>query len=182
MDQVLLFAKTKHGADRIDRSLSDAKIKSAAIHGGKSQNQRQKALQQFKDGQVRVLVATDIAARGIDIDNLRYVINYDIPNISETYVHRIGRSGRAGGEGISISISEPEDNEFVKDIEKLINQRIEVIRDNPFPQTESPMNAKEKKEFEKEKMKKKQEFFAARNKNRSGQQGRDGRNDRKGRN
>jgi ATP-dependent RNA helicase RhlE len=182
MDQVLLFAKTKHGADKIDRSLSDAKIKSAAIHGGKSQNQRQKALQQFKDGQVRILVATDIAARGIDIDKLRYVINYDIPNISETYVHRIGRSGRAGGEGVSISISEPEDNEFVKDIEKLINQQIEVIRDNPFPQTESPMSAKEKKEFEKEKMKKKQEFFAARNKNRSGQQGRDGRNDRKGRN
>jgi ATP-dependent RNA helicase RhlE len=182
MDQVLLFAKTKHGADKIDRSLSDAKIKSAAIHGGKSQNQRQKALQQFKDGQVRILVATDIAARGIDVDKLRYVINYDIPNISETYVHRIGRSGRAGGEGVSISISEPEDNVFVKDIEELINQQIEVIRDNPFPQTESPMSVKEKKEFEKEKMQKKQEFFAARNKNKSGQQGRDGRNDRKGRN
>jgi ATP-dependent RNA helicase RhlE len=97
-------------------------------------------------------------------------------------VHRIGRSGRAGGEGVSISISEPEDNVFVKDIEKLINQQIEVIRDNPFPQTESPMSVKEKKEFEKEKMQKKQEFFAARNKNKSGQQGRDGRNDRKGRN
>lgn len=182
MDQVLLFAKTKHGADRIDRSLRDKKIKSAAIHGGKSQNQRQKALQQFKDGQVRVLVATDIAARGIDIDKLRYVINYDIPNISETYVHRIGRSGRAGGEGVSISIAEPEENVFVKDIEKLINQRIEVIRDNPFPQTEKPMTAQEKKEFEKEKIKRKQEFFAAKNKKRGNQPGRDGRGSKKGRN
>ena len=110
-------------------------------------------------------MATDIAARGIDIDKLRYVINYDIPNIAETYVHRIGRSGRAGDEGNAISICEPEENAFIKDIEKLINKRIEVIRNNPYPQTEDPMTAAEKRVVEKEKVKKKQEFFAAKNKN-----------------
>ena len=110
-------------------------------------------------------MATDIAARGIDIDKLKYVINYDIPNIAETYVHRIGRSGRAGEEGIAISICEPEENGYVKDIEKLIHQKIEVITENPFPQTEKPMNDKEKKEWELEKQKRKKEFFAARNRN-----------------
>ena len=168
IDQVLLFAKTKHGADRIAKNLKSKKISSAAIHGDKAQNQRQKALQQFKDGQIRVLVATDIAARGIDIDKLRYVINYEIPNIAETYVHRIGRSGRAGEEGVAISICEPEENAFVKDIEKLINQKIKVINDNPFPQTEKPMTNAEKKEWEKEKNKRKQEFFANRKKNQGG--------------
>ena len=164
IDQVLLFSKTKHGADKITRNLIKVKIKAAAIHGDKAQNARQKALQQFKDGEVRVLVATDIAARGIDIDKLKYVINYDIPNIAETYVHRIGRGGRAGDEGVSISICGPEENEFIKDIEKLIDQKIEVIKNNPFPQTDSPMTAKEKQVFEKEKIKRKQEFFAAKNK------------------
>ncbi len=167
IDQVLLFSRTKHGADRITKNLKKENIKAAAIHGDKAQNNRQKALQQFKDGQIRVLVATDIAARGIDIDKLKYVINYDIPNLAETYVHRIGRCGRAGDEGISISLCEPEENVFVKDIEKLIDQKIEVIKNNPFPQTDSPMNVKEKKEFEKEKIKRKQDFFAAKNKNRS---------------
>ncbi len=165
IDQVLLFSRTKHGCDKIARNLQKHKVKVAAIHGNKSQNQRQKALKQFKAGEIRVLVATDIAARGIDIDKLRYVINYDIPNIAETYVHRIGRSGRAGEEGVAISICEPEENAYVKDIEKLINLKIPVIADNPFPQTEKPMSAKEKKEFEKEKQIKKQEFFAARKKN-----------------
>uniref|UniRef100_UPI0032167875 DEAD/DEAH box helicase n=1 Tax=uncultured Draconibacterium sp. TaxID=1573823 RepID=UPI0032167875 len=162
MDQVLLFSKTKHGADRIARNLAKQKIKAAAIHGDKGQNQRQKALTQFKNGEIRVLVATDIAARGIDIDKLRYVINYDIPNISETYVHRIGRSGRAGEDGVAISMSEPEENVFVKDIEKLIKQKIKVVKDNPFPQTDRPMTDKEKKEWEKEKQKRKKEFFANR--------------------
>lgn len=166
IDQVLLFSRTKHGADRIVRNLKKEKITTAAIHGDKAQNARQRALQDFKDGKIRVLVATDIAARGIDIDKLGYVINYDIPNESETYVHRIGRCGRAGDDGISISICEPEENTYIKDIEKLINQKIEVVKNNPFPQTERPMNAREKKEFEKEKMKRKQEFFAAKNKNR----------------
>ena len=163
MDQVLLFSRTKHGADRIARNLTKSKIKAVAIHGDKAQNQRQKALAQFKDGDVRVLVATDIAARGIDIDKLKYVINYDIPNESETYVHRIGRSGRAGEEGMAISLCEPEENLYVRDIEKLIRMQIKVIDNNPFPQTEKPMNAAEKKEAEYEKQRKKQEFFAARN-------------------
>ena len=168
IDQVLLFCRTKHGADRITRNLKKDKISAAAIHGDKAQNARQKALQQFKDGEIRVLVATDIAARGIDIDKLAYVINYDIPNIAETYVHRIGRCGRAGEEGVSISICEPEENVYVKDIEKLIDQKIEVVKNNPFPQTDNPMNAKEKQAFEKEKNKRKQEFFANRNKNKAG--------------
>ena len=167
IDQVLLFARTKHGADRITRSLGKKKIKSAAIHGNKSQNARQKALQDFKEGKIRVLVATDIAARGIDIDKLKYVINYEIPNVAETYVHRIGRGGRAGEEGVSISICEPEENSYIRDIEKLINKKIEIIEDNPFPQTEKPMNKQEKQAFEKEKNRRKQEFFANRNKNRA---------------
>jgi len=104
-----------------------------------------KYLAQFKAGQIRVLVATDIAARGIDIDKLKYVINYDIPNVAETYVHRIGRSGRAGEEGNAISLCEPEENAFIRDIEKLINLKIRVIRENPFPQTEKPMTQNEKR-------------------------------------
>nr|MBD3622790.1 DEAD/DEAH box helicase [Sunxiuqinia sp.] len=164
LDPVLLFARTKHGADKIVRNLQKHKIESAAIHGDKAQNQRQKALAKFKDREIRVLVATDIAARGIDIDKLKYVINYDIPNVAETYVHRIGRSGRAGDEGVAISMCEPEENAYVKDIERLINQRIERVQQNPYPQTDKPMTANEKKAFEKEKSKRKQEFFANRNK------------------
>ena len=164
VEQVLLFSRTKHGADRIDRSLRKQKIKSAAIHGDKAQNQRQKALKQFKAGEIRVLVATDLAARGIDIDKLKYVVNYDIPNVAESYVHRIGRSGRAGEQGIAISMCEPEENTYVKSIEKLIKQKINIVEDNPFPQTDKPMTEKEKKEWEKEKQRKKQEFFANRNK------------------
>ena len=166
IEQVLLFARTKHGADRIVRNLKKKNIDSAAIHGDKAQNQRQKALNRFKEGSIRVLVATDIAARGIDIDKLRYVINYDIPNEPETYVHRIGRCGRAGEEGISISLCEPEENAYVNDIERLIKQKIPVIKENPYPQTDKPMNSEEKKEFEKEKRRRKQEFFENRNKNR----------------
>jgi ATP-dependent RNA helicase RhlE len=164
IDQVLLFSRTKHGADKIARNLKNKKIDAAAIHGDKAQNQRQKALEGFKAGKTRVLVATDIAARGIDIDKLSYVINYDIPNESETYVHRIGRSGRAGESGNAISLCEPEENVFIKDIEKLIKKQIPIAKDNPFPQTDRPMNAAEKKEAEKEKQKRKQEFFANRKK------------------
>ena len=166
IDQVLLFSRTKRGADRIVKNLKKSKISSAAIHGDKGQNQRHKALKDFKDGRIRVLVATDIAARGIDIDKLKYVINYDVPNIAETYVHRIGRSGRAGEEGNAISICEPEENIYVKDIERLIKKKITIIQDNPFPQTERPMTDAEKKEWNKEKNRKKQEFFKQRNKNR----------------
>ena len=171
MDQVLLFSRTKHGADRITRNLKKINVRSAAIHGDKAQNQRQRALQEFKSGRVRVLVATDIAARGIDIDKLKYVINYDVPNEPETYVHRIGRSGRAGEEGIAISICEPEENVYVKDVEKLIKQKLTVINDNPFPQTDKPMTAAERKEWNKEKQRRKQEFFANRKKNGGGRQG-----------
>lgn len=164
LDQVLLFSRTKHGADKIARNLRKQKIKTAAIHGDKAQNQRQKALTQFKVGMIRVLVATDIAARGIDIDSLKYVINYDMPNIAETYVHRIGRSGRAGEAGNAISICEPEENIYVRDIEKLIKRKIEQVPDNPFPQTDIPMSEQERKEWDKEKQRKKQEFFANRKK------------------
>jgi len=164
IDQVLLFSRTKHGADKIAHNLKKHRIKSAVIHGDKAQNHRQRVLAQFKTGEIRVLVATDIAARGIDIDKLKYVINYDIPNIAETYVHRIGRSGRAGEAGNAISLCEPEENTYIKDIEKLINQRIERVEENPFPQTDKPMTEMEKKESDKEKQRKKQEFFAARNK------------------
>ena len=162
IEQVLLFSRTKHGADKIARNLKKQRINSAAIHGDKAQNQRQKVLAQFKAGEIRVLVATDIAARGIDIDKLKYVINYDIPNVAETYVHRIGRSGRAGEEGNAISLCEPEENVYIRDIEKLINRKIEIVKDNPYPQTEKPMTDKEKKENEKEKQRRKQEFFANR--------------------
>ena len=164
INQVLLFSRTKHGADKIARNLKKKNINAAAIHGDKAQTQRQKALEGFKAGKTRVLVATDIAARGIDIEKLSYVINYDIPNESETYVHRIGRSGRAGESGNAISLCEPEENAFIKSIEKLIKKQIPIVKDNPFPQTDHPMNAAEKKEAEKEKQKRKQEFFANRKK------------------
>ncbi len=162
IDQVLLFSRTKHGADKIVRNLKKKNISSAAIHGDKAQNHRQKVLRQFKEGQLRVLVATDIAARGIDINKLRYVINYDIPNVAETYVHRIGRSGRAGEEGVAISLCEPEENGYIKSIQKLIRKKIELIDDNPFPQTDKPMTDAEKREWNKEKQRRKQEFFAKR--------------------
>jgi ATP-dependent RNA helicase RhlE len=171
IDQALVFSRTKHGANKIVKKLHKSKIPSAAIHGDRSQNQRQRALSDFKAGKVRVLVATDIAARGIDIDKLKYVINYDVPNESETYVHRIGRCGRAGEEGIAISICEPEENAYLRDIEKLIGHPIERISDNPYPQTDKPMTATEKKEFEKEKQRRKQEFFANRNKKRNANSG-----------
>ena len=167
IDQALLFSRTKYGADKIARNLKKRKIKAAAIHGDKGQNQRQKALMQFKAGAIRVLVATDIAARGIDIDKLKHVINYDIPNVAETYVHRIGRCGRAGEEGTAISICEPEENIYIKDIEKLIKLEIQTIDENPYPQTEKAMTTNEKKEWEKEKQRKKQEYFAARKKKQS---------------
>ncbi|MDN3668510.1 DEAD/DEAH box helicase [Echinicola jeungdonensis] len=166
IDQVLLFSRTKHGSDRIVRDLKKKKINAAAIHGDKAQNQRQKVLRDFKAGKIQVLVATDIAARGIDIDKLKYVINFDIPDIAETYIHRIGRSGRAGEAGIALSLCGPEENAYIKDIEKLAKKRIKIIENHPFPQTEKPMTALEKKEWNKEKQLRKQEFFTKRKKNR----------------
>lgn len=132
---VLVFTETKHGADKVTRFLVEKGISAEAIHGNKSQNNRQRALSNFKEQTTRVLVATDIASRGIDIDQLEYMINYDIPNISETYVHRIGRTGRAGNRGVALSFCEHDDLEFLQDIEKLISKKIPVIDDHPFPKT-----------------------------------------------
>jgi ATP-dependent RNA helicase RhlE len=129
----LVFTRTKYGADKVVRVLKKKNISAEAIHGNKAQNARQKALSGFKAQTTRVLVATDIAARGIDVDDLEYVINFEIPNISETYVHRIGRTGRAGAKGTAISFCDAEEKEYLKDIEKLITKKIQVIEDHPFP-------------------------------------------------
>ncbi|MEO3946300.1 DEAD/DEAH box helicase [Gorillibacterium sp. CAU 1737] len=133
INSVLVFTRTKHGADRVARDLGKAGITAQAIHGNKSQNARQAALQNFKNGATRVLVATDIAARGIDIEELAYVINYNLPNIPETYVHRIGRTGRAGNSGVAISFCEAEEIPYVKDIQKLIGKVIPEVTDHPYP-------------------------------------------------
>jgi len=129
---VLVFSRTKHGADKIVRKLAKANISAAAIHGNKSQQARQKALKSFKDGTIKVLVATDIAARGIDIDRLQLVINFDLPNEPETYVHRIGRTGRAGESGKAWSFCDPEELEYLWQITKLIKQRLPLVEDHPF--------------------------------------------------
>ena len=129
----LTFSRTKHGADRICKRLCRAGIAARAIHGDKSQNARQSALQDFKNGRARVLVATDIAARGIDIEQLSHVINFDLPNEPETYVHRIGRTGRAGLSGIAISLCDFDEKAYLKDIQKLINKEIAVVEDHPWP-------------------------------------------------
>lgn len=131
----LVFTRTKHGADRVVRDLGREGIRAMAIHGNKSQNARQAALKSFKDGTLRVLVATDIAARGIDVDELSHVINYDLPNVPETYVHRIGRTGRAGLDGDAISFCDFDEKAYVRDIEKLIKKPIPVVEDHPFPMT-----------------------------------------------
>ncbi len=129
---VLVFTRTKRGADRVARDLEKVGMRVASIHGDKSQNARQRALQDFKNGRMRVLVATDIAARGIDISELPYVVNYDVPESPETYVHRIGRTGRAGNVGVALTLATPEDRIQLRDIEKLIKMRIPAVRDHPF--------------------------------------------------
>ena len=141
---VLVFSRTKHGADRIVRLLGKAGLKAAAIHGNKSQNQRQRALDDFKKGKVKILIATDIAARGIDIDELSYVFNYDLPSVPETYVHRIGRTGRAGMSGKSISFCEGDEAVYLRDIQKLIGQKIKVIEDHPFVEDGLDENTKKR--------------------------------------
>ena len=128
----LVFTRTKHGADKVVKILHKDNISAAAIHGNKSQNARQKALSDFKSGSLRVLVATDIAARGIDIDELTHVLNFELPNIPETYIHRIGRTGRAGASGIALSFCDAEEREFLRDINKLIGKPIPVIDEHPF--------------------------------------------------
>jgi len=129
----LVFTRTKHGADKVVKTLLKNNIKAEAIHGNKAQNARQRALTNFKAQTTRVLVATDIAARGIDVDNLEYVINYEISNIAETYVHRIGRTGRAGAEGTALSFCDAEEKAYLKDVEKLISKKISIIHDHPYP-------------------------------------------------
>ena len=129
----LVFTRTKHGADKVAKELSRAGVSAEAIHGNKSQNARQRALANFKARQTRVLVATDIAARGIDIDELTHVINFEMPNVPETYVHRIGRTGRAGADGIAFSFCDHEEKEFLHDIQKLIARDIPVTEDHPYP-------------------------------------------------
>mgnify|MGYP003630026153 FL=1 len=129
---VLVFSRTKHGANKIVKLLDKAGVNAAAIHGNKSQTARQNALNDFKDGKLTVLVATDIAARGIDIDDLSLVVNYDLPNVPETYVHRIGRTGRADASGVALSFCDGEERPYLKDIQKLIKQNIPVITDHPY--------------------------------------------------
>jgi len=126
----LVFARTKHGADKLAKKLIKSGIHAAAIHGNKSQNARQKALEDFKNSKIRVLIATDIAARGIDIDELPHVVNYELPNVPETYVHRIGRTGRAGYEGVAISFCDTEEKKDLKNIQKLIGFNMPVVKQN----------------------------------------------------
>ena len=143
IETVLIFTRTKHGADKVAKYLLSKNITAEAIHGNKSQNARQRALSNFKERKTRVLVATDIAARGIDIDLLSHVINFDIPDVSETYVHRIGRTGRAGASGVSYTFCDADDRQNLRDIEKLINKKIPVITDHPYPATNN-MESSEK--------------------------------------
>ncbi len=130
---VLVFTRTKHGADRVARTLMAKGITAEAIHGNKSQNNRQKALKNFKEQKTRVLIATDIAARGIDVDTLEYVINYELPDVPETYVHRIGRTGRAGAKGTAFAFCDAMEKILLRDIEKLIAKKIEINESHSFP-------------------------------------------------
>ena len=138
----LVFTRTKHGADKVVKDLVKVGITAEAIHGNKSQNARQRALTNFKNRTTRVLIATDIAARGIDIDELTHVINYELPNVPETYVHRIGRTGRAGASGIALSFCDAEELPFLKDIHKLIAKQIPVNEEHPYPMSPQSMVAK----------------------------------------
>ncbi len=145
----LVFTRTKHGADKVVKVLKRYDITAEAIHGNKAQNARQRALTNFKAQTTRVLVATDIAARGIDVDELEYVINFELPNIPETYVHRIGRTGRAGAKGTAISFCDAEEKAYLRDIEKLISKRIPVAHNDSYPlidldpvKTEQPVRGK----------------------------------------
>jgi ATP-dependent RNA helicase RhlE len=146
----LIFSRTKHGADRIAKDLSKSGVDALAIHGNKSQNARQNALGNFKSGKTRVLVATDIAARGIDVDNLSHVINFELPNVPETYVHRIGRTGRAGANGVALSFCDGDEKEFLHDIQKLIGKNVPVITDHPFPMNGAVSAAPQQKKSDKQ--------------------------------
>jgi ATP-dependent RNA helicase RhlE len=144
IDSVLVFSRTKHGANKIVKQLGKVQIKAEAIHGNKSQGARQRALENFKNRDTRVLIATDIAARGIDVDELELVINFDLPNIPETYVHRIGRTGRAKKSGLAISFCNIEERAYLKDIQKLIDQKIPIVTKHPFADEVEEMPTKKK--------------------------------------
>jgi ATP-dependent RNA helicase RhlE len=135
-DRVLVFTRTKHAANRVARHLQESGIPSDAIHGNKAQNARQRALKDFKDGRIRALVATDIAARGIDVDGVTHVINFELPNEPESYVHRIGRTARAGAAGVAISFCAADERAYLRDIERTIKRRVPVIEDHPFHSAE----------------------------------------------
>ena len=135
IDRALVFTRTKHGANRVVQKLQRAGVEAAAIHGNKSQGARQRALKSFRDGKTRVLVATDIAARGIDVEGVSHVFNFDLPNISESYVHRIGRTARAGAQGVAISFCAADERAYLRDIERLIRQKVEVIEGHPYEST-----------------------------------------------
>ena len=132
MKRVLVFTRTKHGADRVTRDLDKAQIRAEAIHGNKSQGARQKALAAFRDGRIRVLVATDIAARGIDVDGVSHVINFELPNEPESYVHRIGRTARAGAGGVALSFCDGDERAYLRDIERLTRTSLAVVKDHPY--------------------------------------------------
>ncbi|WP_063554969.1 DEAD/DEAH box helicase [Clostridium ljungdahlii] len=138
-ESVLVFSRTKHGANKITGDLVKAGIEAQAIHGNKSQNARQLALSNFKEKKIRVLVATDIAARGIDVEKVSHVINFDLPDVPETYVHRIGRTGRAGSDGVALSFCDREEKQLLTDIEKVISKSIPVIKDHPYAMSNSDM-------------------------------------------
>lgn len=142
IDRALVFTRTKHGADRLVRQLGQCSVNAKAIHGNKSQGARTAALDSFKNGHCRVLVATDIAARGIDVDDITHVINYDLPNEPQSYIHRIGRTARAGASGIAISFCGVTERSYLKDIERLLNRPIPVRQDHPY-HSEDAANAKE---------------------------------------
>ncbi len=162
MESILVFTRTKHRADRVARTLNSAKIKAEAIHGNKSQNARQRALNNFKDRTTRVLIATDIAARGIDIDHLTHVVNFELPEVPETYVHRIGRTGRAGRAGVAVSFCDAEEVPMLKDIERLINKRIPVLGDKVFDSRTIKSAVSSKKDAIKEEARRRSTFKSKR--------------------
>ena len=162
LESVLVFTRTKHGADKVARVLAKANIGAEAIHGNKSQTARQRALTNFKDHTTRVLIATDIAARGIDVDHLSHVINYELPNVPETYVHRIGRTGRAVRSGVAYSFCDAEEVPYLKDIQKLIGKQIPVAGGNEFETADVKAAVAEKKEAIKQESKRRNMFGSKR--------------------
>jgi ATP-dependent RNA helicase RhlE len=140
--RTIVFTRTKHGSDRVARHLEKCGQRVAAIHGNKAQNARTRALDGFRDGSIQVLVATDIAARGIDVDGITHVINFDVPNVAETYVHRIGRTGRAGKTGLALSLCDHEERPYLAGIERLIKQNIRRVTDHPFQAQQAPSDGK----------------------------------------